>query len=216
VVANGNAALRWLRRASPDLAEASDAVERMISEGARASEIIARTRRMAIKDVGERIPLSLDETVEEAIAIIRRQLLDFGADLKLDLAGDLPVIVADRVQLQQVVINLAVNAAQAMAEHASEARRIHVRSFAADERVVLEVTDTGPGFSAETAGQLFNAFYTTKSTGMGIGLSVSKTIIEAHGGAITARPRQNGGACFRIELPAAKISDVLIEDRPQR
>jgi len=215
VVANGNAALRWLRRASPDLAEASYAVERIISEGARASEIIARTRRMAIKDIGERSPLSIDDTVQEAIAIIRRQLLDLGAELQLDLASDLPALVADRVQLQQVIINLAVNAAQAMSEHASDMRLIHIRSFAADERVVLEITDTGPGFSAEIAGQLFNAFYTTKSTGMGIGLSVSKTIIEAHGGTITARPRQSGGACFRIELPLPKTSDVLIEGWPR-
>lgn len=202
VVANGNAALRWLRRSTPDLGEASEAIQRMINEGSRASEIIARTRKMAIKDVSDRAPTCCNEMVAEAIAIVGRQLTDLAAELRLELADDLALIHADRVQLQQVVINLVVNAAQAMAEHDSPSRLIQIRTFAADERTVVEVTDTGPGFSEERGAQLFNAFYTTKPTGMGIGLSVSKTIIEAHGGIISARPRSGGGACFRFELPS--------------
>lgn len=203
VIANGNAALRWLGRASPDLAEAQEAIQRMISEGSRAAEIIARTRRLAIKDGNERVLLSLNDVVEEAVAIVRQQLHDLGAQVKLELSPALPGLLADRVQLQQVIINLVVNAAQAMAERASPVRLVSVHSLSADERVVLEVTDTGPGLSQEAAGQLFNAFFTTKPTGMGIGLSISKTIVEAHSGAISARSRSTGGACFRIELPAA-------------
>jgi PAS domain S-box-containing protein len=203
VVTNGKAALRWLGRASPNLEEATLAIQRMIDEGSRAAEIIARTRRMAIKAGSERVPLLLNEVVEEAIAIVRQQLRDLGAEVKLELTSNLPMLVADRVQLQQVVINLVINAAQAMAERSSPVRTVGMRSFSADERVVLEVTDTGPGLGENMSEQIFNAFFTTKSAGMGIGLSISKTIIEAHSGSISARSRSSGGACFRFELPVS-------------
>jgi PAS domain S-box-containing protein len=205
VVANGNAALRWLRRGTPDLGEATAAIQRMVDEATRASQIIARTRKMAMKDAGDRTPICCNEVIGEAIAIVGRQLSGLGAELSLDLAEAPPKLIADRVQLQQVVINIVVNAAQAMSEYDGPERRIEIRSRAIEDRMVVEIADTGPGISEERAAQLFSAFYTTKATGMGIGLSVSKTIIEAHGGTIAALPRDGAGACFRFELPIQAI-----------
>lgn len=203
IVTNGNAALRWLRRPAPDLGEASEAIERMVDEGNRAAQIIARTRQLATKSASERATIACGPMVAEAVAIVERQISGLGARLRIDLAEDLPPLHADRIQVQQVLINLLVNAAQAMAEHGSPVRVIDVRAHAQDGNLAIEVADTGPGFDADQAQQLFNAFYTTKATGMGIGLSVSKTIVEAHGGAISASNRAEGGASFLIRLPAA-------------
>jgi len=205
VVTNGNAALRWLRRSTPDLGEAAEAIERMIAEGTRAAQIITRTRQMAQKATGDRALLSCNSMISEAVAIVDRQIAGLGAEIRLSLADDLPLLHADRVQLQQVVINLLVNAAQAMDEHGSTTRDIGVSTLRQDDAVLIEVTDTGPGFTAEQAAQLFNAFYTTKDNGMGIGLSVSKTIVEAHGGTICVAPSQRGGAHFHVRLPVADV-----------
>jgi C4-dicarboxylate-specific signal transduction histidine kinase len=141
--------------------------------------------------------------VAEAVAVVERQISGLGARLRIDLAEDLPPLHADRVQLQQVLINLLVNAAQAMEEHASPLRIIDIRAMTQGGNVIIAVADTGPGFAQDQAGQIFNAFYTTKAAGMGIGLSVSKTIIEAHDGTISASNRPEGGASFVINLPAA-------------
>ncbi|SEJ81508.1 PAS domain S-box-containing protein [Sphingobium sp. AP50] len=197
VVANGNAALRWLDR---DVDEAKAAISRMMSEATRASEIIARTRRMAVK--GETTPseFDLNQMISESVDITRRQASGLGAHVIQTLAPDLPLVAADRIQLQQVIINLIVNAAQAMAEQ-TEARLIEIRSGQQSrDAVQIEVADTGPGFG-EHAGRVFEAFYTTKKDGMGMGLSVAKGIIEAHGGVIDAQPRSGRGTVFRIDIP---------------
>lgn len=201
VSTNGNAALRWLRRAEPDLEEAVCAITRMISESTRASQIIARTRKMATKGSGERTVFSPNEIVEESIAITRWQLANLGAELSVTLAADLPDITADRVQLQQVIINLLVNAAQAMAPQEEGTRSIMVRTELEGEHIAIAVSDTGPGLPVEGRVQLFNAFYTTKAEGMGMGLSVAKTIVEAHGGHIQASNLPNGGARFAFTIP---------------
>lgn len=203
IVTNGNAALRWLRRATPDLGEAGEAIERMIGEGTRAAQIITRTRQLASKGSAQRATIACAPMVAEAVAIVERQISGLGARLRIDLAEGLPPIHADRIQLQQVIINLLVNAAQAMAEHGIVMRIIDVRAMQEEDRIIIEVADTGPGFGEEQARQIFNAFYTTKPDGMGIGLSVSRTIIEAHGGTITAFAAPGHGATFRIALPPA-------------
>jgi PAS domain S-box-containing protein len=204
IVTNGNAALRWLRRPVPDLGETREAIERMIGEGTRAAQIITRTRQLASKGSAERVRVACAPLLAEAVAIVERQIAGLGARLRIDLAEDLPPIHADRIQMQQVIINLLVNAAQAMAEHGSPQRTIDLRAFAHGEHIAIEVVDTGPGFAQEQAGQLFNAFYTTKAGGMGIGLSVSKTIVEAHGGTITATSQAGQGASFHVHLPPAR------------
>lgn len=201
VSANGMAALRWIGRDQPDLGEATAAINRMINEAGRASEIIARTRRLATKGTGDRTRLSPNAVVEESAAITRWQLASLGAELSIVLAPEVPDIVADRVQLQQVLINLLVNAAQAMADAGSSPRRVEVSTRVEPGQIVIEVADTGPGISDEQGEQLFNAFYTTKPDGMGMGLSVAKTIVEAHGGRIAARGNAEGGATFGFTLP---------------
>lgn len=201
VVNNANAARRWLQRATPDVEEAKLAIESIIEEGTRASEIIARTRSMAIKGESIRAAFPLNDMIEETVTLVRRQLSGLGAELRLELRPDLPAVVGDRIQLQQVLINLVVNAAQAMAEQADPLRVVTLGSRSQDGACVVEVQDTGPGVAPDRANQLFNAFYTTKPTGMGMGLSVAKTIVEAHGGAIVIAPNHPKGAIFRFTVP---------------
>jgi signal transduction histidine kinase len=201
ILANGNAAVRWLRRAEPDIEEAQAALVRMISEGARASEVIARTRRMAIKGGETRASLSVPEMIQDAVEITQRQVASLGASISVSFETDLPEIVGDRIQLQQVVINLIVNAAQAMNGRERAANTITLRTHLSDGDLVIDVVDTGPGLSREACEQVFDAFYSTKADGMGMGLSIARSIIRAHGGTIQASSADGGGTCFRITLP---------------
>ena len=207
VVANGHAALRWLTRAAPNTEEATLAIKRMIDEATRASDIITHIRKMARNSDSERTLFSVDKVVTEALAITGRQLRSLGANVVLSLSSDPAEVCADRIQIQQVLINLLVNAAQAMSDTSSEERSIFVRSRLLDNHVQIEVADTGPGLPQEKAEQLFNAFYTTKAAGMGMGLSISKTIVEAHGGKILATSGEEGGALFKFTLPRA-VCDI--------
>ncbi len=201
ILANGNAAVRWLRRDEPDIDEALAALGRMISEGARASEVIARTRKMAIRGEETRAPLAIAEMIEDAIQITQRQVSSLGATLTTRFAPDLPEILGDRIQLQQVVINLIVNAAQAMASGEAGPRHILVQASPAPHGVRIEVSDTGPGLGTASGEQVFEAFYSTKSDGMGMGLSIARTIVRSHGGTIAAESPADGGTRFEITLP---------------
>ncbi|MBP0495175.1 PAS domain-containing sensor histidine kinase [Pararoseomonas indoligenes] len=201
VTANGDAALRWLRRPVPDLDEVEAAIRRVIEEGRRASEIIARTRALATKGTTKRALFDPNGMIEDAAALVRRQVASLGAELRLDLAPALPPVLADRVQLQQVVINLVVNAAQAMLQGPEGPRLVVVASGERAGTVVVEVSDTGPGIGEEAVPRLFEAFYTTKASGMGMGLSVSRTIVESHGGWIRAGGAPMGGAVFSFGIP---------------
>lgn len=203
VVANGHAALRWLNRPMPEVEEAKSAIRRMVAEGQRASEIIASTRRMAVKSAGERASFALHEMILEAVSITRRQIANLGATLSTDLACPSVTMTGDRIQLQQVLINLIVNAAQAMEHQPAGTRNIAVTAQRLETGIAIAVVDTGPGLGDIDADQLFEAFFTTKKDGMGMGLSVSKSIVEAHGGSIRALPGAEGGTMFRVELPIA-------------
>ncbi len=203
IMANGNAALRWLNRPVADLDEARAAIGHMILEGERASRIIARTRAMAMKGSGERTVFELRRTLEEAIEITRRQIGILGGSCTLH-GCDVPLrILGDRVQLQQVVINLIVNAAQAMAGGACQERMVEVHCQAQGARAIVRVVDTGQGLDAVGAARLFEAFFTTKADGMGMGLSVSKGIVEAHGGTIAACNNAGPGCTFTVDIPIA-------------
>lgn len=203
IVTNGEASLRWLDRAEPDLDEAKAAIGRMISEGQRASDIISRIRAMSTKSGPEPAALELNPLIEDALLLVRRELVSHDVNLRLLLAPDLPTVKADRVQIQQLVINLAVNAVQAMAQLAGSVRDLTISTARDGETLVVEVADTGPGVAAEDADRLFNAFFTTKPTGMGMGLSICKSIVEAHDGRIATRPGEAGGAVFSFTLPIA-------------
>jgi PAS domain S-box-containing protein len=202
IVTNGEASLRWLNRLEPDLDEARSAIGRMIAEGQRASDIIARIRSMSMKTAPEKEALALAGLIEDAALLVRRELATHGVGLSLSLAADLPQVLGDRVQLQQVIVNLMMNAIQAMAHH-DEHRSLAVAAAAAGGEVVVQVADTGPGVAPDDAGRLFDAFFTTKPTGMGMGLSICKSIVEAHGGRIWVKPSATGGSVFSFALPVA-------------
>lgn len=201
IVTNGAAGLRWLRREAPDLDEVGKAFDRIIGEANRASGVIGRIRTMAVKGEPETTRLSLEALVEDSVLLVRRELTTHDVALRVQVSPELPEVEGDRVQLQQVLVNLLVNAAQAMA--GSETRVLSVRAAADEAAVTLTVTDTGPGVPPERLPQLFNAFYTTKAGGMGMGLSICKTIAQAHGGEIAASSVLGEGASFVLKLPRA-------------
>ena len=200
VVNNGNAALRWLNRPEPALDEVRRSIELLVGEAKRASDIIARARALATKGTTDRAQVAPATLIEESAALVARQVTSLGAVLRIAVAPGLPALHADRTQLQQVLVNLMINAAQAMAEHAAPGE-IRVSAVHEADGVAFTVEDDGPGIAEDRAGQLFNDFFTTKEAGMGIGLSVSKTIVEAHGGTISAGPARSGGARFHVVIP---------------
>jgi PAS domain S-box-containing protein len=202
VVNAAAACLRWLDRGTPNLDEARRAVDWIIKEGNRASEIIRRVRALANKTSIEKVPLDIDDVVREVIALVQRELISHQVSLRTEFAPALPMILGDRVQLQQVVINLVMNGIEAMQSVTDRPRELVIRSRQDEtHRVLVSVTDCGVGISAENADRLFNAFFTTKSSGMGMGLSICRSIIEAHGGRISASGNEGAGATFQFVLP---------------
>jgi PAS domain S-box-containing protein len=202
VVANAEASLRWLDRETPDLAAARRSVEWVINDGCRASEVIRRVRALANKADMEKVQLDINQVVKEAIALVQRELVRHRVLLRTELAPALPRIYGDRVQLQQVIINLLMNGIEAMEPVADRPRELMVRS-SQDEtgQVLLSVTDCGVGISADNANRMFNAFFTTKSSGLGMGLSICRSIVEAHGGRMSASGNEGHGATFQFVLP---------------
>lgn len=202
LVANGKAATRWLTRASPDLDEAKAALARMVDEAKRASDIIDRIRSLALRGEKDRAPVDVAVLLDDVAALLRGQLRSLGANLVVEVAADVPAIVADRIQMQQVLINLVLNAAQAMAQADSEDRSIEVAVTLVGEEVRVSVSDTGPGVGSEAAAKIFDPFYTTKEDGMGMGLSIARTIMEAHGGSLRIDDRCDRGTRFVFTVPS--------------
>jgi PAS domain S-box-containing protein len=200
---NGETGLRWLDRAEPDVAETRDALQRIVENARRGADIIARVRSIAAGRKPQRTALSLHAVIEESMAFLRHELSSKDVAVSLDLVPTLPDIVGDRIQLQQVVVNLTINAAQAMARTDNGARMLRIGTRLSDAGTVLCILeDSGPGIPAEYLDELFDSFHTTKDTGMGMGLPISRSIIEAHGGQIRADNGSFfGGARFTIELP---------------
>ena len=201
IVTNGEVGLRWLDREVPDLAEVREALDDMISNGRRASEIIHRLRALSRKTETQKLALNINDAISEVIPLVQQEVLGHRVSLRLDLAPTLPAVLGDRVQLQQVVINLIVNGMEAMAPVTDRSRELVVRSQLDDsDQVLVAVEDSGVGIDPENAKQLFNAFYTTKSSGMGMGLSICRSIIENHGGRLWASPNAGPGATFQFAL----------------
>jgi len=200
---NAQAALHWLDRQPPNLAEVQQALEQIIKDGNRAGDVMGRIRTLIHKMPPRHDRLDVDETIRDVIELTRSELLRKRVSLRTVLASDLPPIRGDRIQLQQVIINLIVNAIEAMSE-ADDGPRELLISTAAEESsgVRVELRDSGPGLSPESLRHLFDPFYTTKSGGMGMGLSICRSIIEAHGGRIGATANVPQGAVFYFTLPA--------------
>lgn len=202
IATNGEAGLRWLGRDEPDVEEVRGLTAKMVADARRAADIIKRIRGIATPNAPARAPLSINAVIEEASMFLRHELQVQGVALTLELAPALPEIVGDRTQLQQVLVNLMVNAMQAMTGAGSPVRTIAVRSRADGGGVAVEVEDSGPGFDSGHLNSLFASFFTTKAEGMGIGLSICRSIIDDHGGRISAASAPGSGALFSFSLPA--------------
>jgi len=204
VVTNGSACLRWLARVkgeSVDLAEARKAVQRIIRDGARAGEVIARIRTLLKKAETAKEPLDLNEAIREVIVLTRSEMTGKRVALRLNLAPDLPLVLGDRVQLQQVMLNLILNGIDAMTAVECRSRELVIETEAhGDMQALATVRDSGIGLNPRNIEQIFEAFHTTKPGGLGMGLSISRSIVESHGGRLWATANDASGATFQFTL----------------
>ena len=201
IVTNGNACLRWLGNNPPNVEEAKQSVTRIVKDGHRASEVVGRVRAFFKKATPEKVSVNINSLIEDVISMVQGELQRNRVQVQTELAGDLPPVISDPIQLQQVLLNLIINAIEAMAD-VNGRRELVIKSEAYDpETVLVAVQDTGPGIDQQNAAQLFNAFFTTKPSGLGMGLSISRTTIEAYGGRLWATAAEGGGATFQFTLP---------------
>jgi C4-dicarboxylate-specific signal transduction histidine kinase len=203
IVTNSNACLRWLGGAQPNLDEARKAVDRIIKDSYRASDVISRVRALVKKTPARNDLVDLNEVIVEVLALAQNQARRAGVVLKTELATDLPRVRGDRVQLQQVILNLVINGLEAIANNKNGERELSISSGIDDSKdMTIAVRDTGEGLDPANLERVFDAFFTTKADGMGMGLAISRTIIESHGGRLWATPNSPRGAIFQFTLPA--------------
>jgi signal transduction histidine kinase len=222
IVTNANASLRWLVRDSPNLAEACDAIRRIIRDGNRAGDVIARMRALLKKASAAKEPVDINEVIQEVLVLTRAELQKNRVSLRTQFANDLPIVIGDKIQLQQVILNLVLNGIEAMNGIAEGQRELCVSSRKVTEilreagketiegnsltdpestSVLIAVQDSGPGLGETEMQRAFEPFYTTKPQGMGMGLAISRSIIEAHGGRLWGTADSPRGAVFQFTLP---------------
>ena len=205
VVNNANAGLRWLNNRPPNIDEVGAALRRIVNDGERGSGIIESIRAMLKKDDRKRVKLDLNELIREVMRLTRGQFQAHGVSHRSELAENLPTVSADRVQLQQVILNLLMNAAEATASNSNQERLVCVRTEKHDsDWVCISVEDSGTGIKPEDEKRIFEAFFTTKTDGMGMGLSICRSIVQSHGGRITAARAMPRGSVFQVILPGGR------------
>jgi len=215
VMFNAEAALSWLDGAPPNMNEAHAALRRIVRDGTRAGEIIRRIRALAKKTDSKMAPLNLNDVLSEVLTFVHHELLSSDVALRVEYASALPLILAEKVQLQQVILNLVLNGIEAMQSITDRPRELTIRSEQDGARQVrITVADCGAGFCADSAERIFHAFYTTKPSGMGMGLSICRSIIELHGGRIWAAPNVPHGATIQFTLPLQAASPRSIPPAP--
>jgi signal transduction histidine kinase len=196
--------LRWLARDTPNLEETRDAITRLIKEANRASDVIGRIRTLLRKDKPEHVALDINDAIREVLILTDGAMQSRGVSVRADLSVALPRIDGDRVQLQQVVMNLVINAADAMSSVADRPRILRIESrLDPGGSALVAVEDSGIGLDAGLVERIFEPLFTTKPSGMGMGLSICRSIVEAHGGRLWASPGSPHGAVFRFTVPTA-------------
>jgi PAS domain S-box-containing protein len=202
IAADSAASLRWLDQDTPNLEEVRSCVQRMLHESQRASEIIRRVRMLANRTVPKMTPLEINDVIKDVATLVQREVLKHNVTLKTRLARGLPAVLGDRVQLAQVTTNLLINGIQAMSNIEGRPRELVIETCRSDGGyVIVSVHDSGAGIDARHADRLFEPFFTTKPEGMGIGLSISRSIIEAHSGKLSAENNAGYGATFQFTIP---------------
>jgi PAS domain S-box-containing protein len=200
-ITNAKTCLRWLDRPDPNLAEGREAAARMVKDATRAADIISRISLLFKKGALQQQLVDVNEVIREMIVLLRSEASRYSISIRIELAKDLPKVMADRVQLQQVFMNLMLNGIDAMKETTAGGGELIIKSEPDDGQLLISVTDTGVGLSPEQADQIFKAFFTTKNNGTGMGLPISRSIIESHGGRLWAAHACGPGATFQFTLP---------------
>jgi len=200
IVTYARSGQRWLAHDTPDFAEVSDCLDHIAANGTRAADVIARVRNMARRAEPCRDQFELGALIDETVALLRRDLQSHDVAIRTEIAPGLPPLSGDRVQIQQVLMNLMLNADQAMTQSASRERELVLEAARDEGDLLVAVHDRGPGIAADPE-SLFSPFVTSKGDGMGMGLSISRAIVERHGGKLTSANRAGGGATFRFNLP---------------
>ena len=206
-VTNANTCLRWLTREQPDVEEARAAASRLVKDATRAADIVSRIRLLFKKGTPERELVDISEVVREMLVLLRNETSRYSISIRAEIAPDRPKVMADRVQLQQVFMNLMMNGIDAMKNMNGE-RELAIRSRQENGHLLISVSDTGVGLPPQQADQIFDAFFTTKDHGTGMGLSISRSILESHGGRLWAVQNSPRGASFCFTLP----TDVVAQD----
>jgi len=205
ILASGDSCAAWLANEPPNLDRARAAAARIVQAATQASDIVRRIRALFKKTASITTRLEINEVITETVSLVGGELDKKGVSLNTELAANLPAVLGDRIQLQQVILNLAINGAEAMTGFEDQPRRLVIQSQLAEPgEIWVSVADTGPGIDPQHAARLFAPFFTTKPEGIGMGLSISRTIVEAHGGRLWAVANQPRGAVFHFVLPPAK------------